>query len=56
MDLGYGCSVLGPACATRDLPDGQGGVVAAADIHRIELTALSDRFALIATEVGQLTD
>ena len=56
LDLGYGCSVLGPACATRDLPDGQGGVVAAQDIHRIELTALSDRFATIATEVSQLTD
>ncbi|MHA1151782.1 MAG: isochorismatase family protein [Alphaproteobacteria bacterium] len=56
LDLGYGCSVLAPACATRDLPDGQGGVVAAADIHRVELVALSDRFATIATEVGQLTD
>lgn len=56
LDLGYGCSVLAPACATRDLPDGQGGVVAAADIHRIELVALSDRFATIATELGQLTD
>lgn len=55
LDLGYGCSVLAPACATRDLPDGQGGVVAAADIHRIELVALSDRFATIATEVSQLT-
>ncbi len=22
LDLGYGCSVLAPACATRDLPDG----------------------------------
>jgi nicotinamidase-related amidase len=56
LDLGYGCSVLGPACATRDLPDGQGGVVAAQDIHRIELAALSDRFATIATEVSQLAD
>jgi nicotinamidase-related amidase len=56
LDLSYGCSVLGPACATRDLPDGQGGVVSAADIHRIELTALSDRFATIATGVSQLTD
>ncbi len=56
LDLGYGCSVLGPACATRDLPDGQGGVVSAADIHRIELVALADRFATIATAVSQLTD
>jgi nicotinamidase-related amidase len=56
LDLGYGCSVLGPACATRDLPDGQGGVVSAADIHRIELVGLSDRFATIATEVSQFAD
>ncbi len=56
LDLGFGCSVLAPACATRDLPDGQGGVVAAGDIHRIELVALSDRFATIATAVDQLTD
>ena len=56
LDLGYGCSLLAPACATRDLPDGRGGVVAAADIHRIELVALSDRFATIATAVSQLTD
>ena len=56
LDLGYGCSVLAPACATRDLPDGRGGVVAAADIHRIELVALSDRFATIATEVSQFLD
>ncbi len=56
LDLGYGCSVLASACATRDLPDGQGGVVAAADIHRIELIALSDRFATIATDVGQFMD
>jgi hypothetical protein len=48
--------VLARARATRDLPDGQGGVVAAADIHRIELVAVSDRFATIATEVGQLTE
>ena len=54
LDLGYGCSILGPACATRDLPDGQGGVVRAGDLHRIELAALSDRFAMIATELRQL--
>ncbi len=56
LDLGYGCSLLAPACATRDLPDGQGGVVSAADIHRIEIAALSDRFATIATDVSQLID
>ena len=55
LDLGYGCTVLAPACATRDLPDGQGGVVPAEDLHRVELAALADRFAMIATDVGQLT-
>jgi nicotinamidase-related amidase len=56
LDLGYGCTVLGPACATRDLPDGRGGVVPAEELHRVELAALADRFALIATEVDQLAD
>ncbi len=55
LDLGYGCTVLGPACATRDLPDGQGGVVPAEDLHRVELAALAVRFALIAMDLGQLT-
>ncbi len=48
LDLGYGCTVLAPACATRDLPDGQGGVVPAEELHRVEL-------AMIATDVSQLT-
>ena len=55
LDLGYGCTVLGPACATRDLPDGQGGVVPAAELHRVELAALSDRFAMIANSLDQVT-
>jgi nicotinamidase-related amidase len=54
LDLGYGCTVLGPACATRDLPDGQGGVVPAAELHRAEVAALADRFAMIATDVAEL--
>jgi len=48
LDLGIGCSVVGAACATRPLPDGQGGVVDAQSLHRAELAALSDRFATIA--------
>jgi nicotinamidase-related amidase len=55
LDMGYGCTVLAPACATRDLPDGRGGAVAAGDVHRVELAALSDRFAMIADRLGQLT-
>jgi len=55
LDLGYGCTVLAPACATRDLPDGQGGTLAAADVHRVELAALSDRFAMIANSLDQIS-
>ena len=47
LDLGYASTVVGTACATRDLPDGGGGVVSAAELHRAELVALSDRFALV---------
>ena len=35
------------ACATRPLPDGEGGVVSAHALHVASLAALSDRFALI---------
>lgn len=47
LDLGYASTVVAGACATRDLPDGQGGVVEAANLQRAELAALADRFALI---------
>ena len=56
LDLGYGCTVVGAACATRDLPDGQGGVVSHEDLHRAELAALSDRFAIIADRAADLPD
>ena len=36
------------SCATRDLPDGRGGSIAAATIHEVALAELADRFAIIA--------
>jgi len=53
LDLGYPVTVLGDACATRDLPTPNGDI-AAVDIHNAELAALADRFAWIITaaEVG----
>jgi nicotinamidase-related amidase len=54
LDLGYLSTVVGPACATRDLPDGLGGVVPADTLHRAELAALGDRFAVIAASAGQV--
>ena len=54
-DLGYKCTAVASAAATRDLPDGQGGVVKAADLHRAELAALADRFATVAEDAGQIS-
>ena len=54
LDLGYRCTVVDAACATRDLPDGAGGTVSADQLHRTELAALADRFATIAPDVDGL--
>ncbi len=48
LDLGYRITVDADSCATRDLPDGRGGAIAAANIHEVALAELSDRFAIIA--------
>jgi nicotinamidase-related amidase len=48
LDLGYRITVDADSCATRDLPDGRGGAIAAATIHEVALAELSDRFAIIA--------
>ena len=54
LDLGFRTTVDADSCATRDLPDGHGGVVTARALHDIALTELSDRFAVIAS-VGTIT-
>jgi nicotinamidase-related amidase len=47
LDHGYRCTIVANACATRDLPDGFGGVVAADAVQKAELAALRDRFATV---------
>ncbi len=48
LDLGLRTTIAADACATRDLPDGSGGVLAARTVHEVALAELSDRFAIIA--------
>jgi nicotinamidase-related amidase len=48
LDLGLRTTIAADACATRDLPDGRGGAIAATTIHDVALAELSDRFAIIA--------
>jgi nicotinamidase-related amidase len=47
-DLGYAPTLVAAATATRDLPDGQGGVIPAALVQQASLAALADRTAAIA--------
>lgn len=51
LDLGYRCTVVADAVATRDLPDGHGGVIDSEALHRAELAALADRFAVVVDNV-----
>jgi nicotinamidase-related amidase len=52
LDLGYRVTVGADACATRDLPDGTGGVLSAATVHQVALAELADRFAIVARGGG----
>ncbi|BBF93779.1 cysteine hydrolase family protein [Blastochloris tepida] len=48
LDHGLGVTVIADACATRHLPDPTGGpVIPAAEIHRVALAELADRFAIV---------
>jgi len=54
-DNGFMSTIAADTVATRDLPDATGGAtVSAADINRITLAALSDRFAWIVPKAAQL--
>ncbi|WP_206542627.1 isochorismatase family protein [Sphingomonas endophytica] len=46
-DPGYRTTIIRSACATRDLPDGNGGVIDATVPHAVALSELADAFATI---------
>ncbi len=51
LDHGYRVTLVAAACATRDLPDPLGGEpLAAAELHRVTLAALNDRFATVVPD------
>ncbi|MGH6715540.1 MAG: cysteine hydrolase family protein [Bradyrhizobium sp.] len=54
LDLGFRVTIDAESCATRDLPDGRGGTVAATAVHDVALAALADRFAIIAYQGSAL--
>lgn len=55
-ELGYACTVLAPATATRDLPDGRGGVMPARELQAACLVGLSDTMARIAWHASDIED
>ncbi len=52
----YGCTIVAPATATRDLPNGRGGVIPAATLQAACLAGLSDTMAHIAWNVSDIPD
>lgn len=56
LDHGYRCTVAATACATRDLPDGRGGIMPATVVHQANLAALADRFARVVETVDEIPD
>ncbi|MCW0234525.1 MAG: cysteine hydrolase [Ferrovibrio sp.] len=55
IDHGYRGVVVASACADRDLPDPTGtGTIGAAEMHRITLAALNDRFALVVPNAAAI--
>lgn len=53
-DYGYRCTLVDAACATRDIPTPEGGVLAARDLHRAEIAALGDNFAAVVAQAQAL--
>jgi nicotinamidase-related amidase len=54
LDLGYRVTIDAESCATRDLPDGRGGTIAADTVHEVALAELADRFAIVARGAAAL--
>lgn len=53
LDHGYRVTLVAAGCATRDLPDPLGGeALAAAELHRVTLAALNDRFATVVADAS----
>jgi nicotinamidase-related amidase len=56
LDLGYRTTVIADACATRDLPDGSGGIIDATTVHRVALAELADRFATVVPTLDAISN
>ena len=55
-EKGYACTVVAPATATRDLPDGRGGTISAATLQAACLVGLSDTMAKVVWNAADILD
>ena len=55
-EQGYVCTVVAPVTATRDLPDGRGGTLAAAAVQAACLVGLSDTMAKIVWNAADIVE
>lgn len=56
IDRGYRSTVVATATATRDLPDGQGGVLAAEALQAASLIGLSDTIATVVAHAEDIPE
>nr|WP_209767075.1 cysteine hydrolase family protein [Azospirillum rugosum] len=52
LDLGWRCTVVAAATATRDLPNPLGGVMAAQTVQTATLAGLADRIAIVVKDAA----
>lgn len=55
VDLGYKPTIIGSACATRDLPSPNGKVIPAATLHDSNLASLADLLACVCKTADDLS-
>jgi len=56
FDRGYAVSVVENTTATRDLPDGHGGTISAAEVQRASLYGLADLVAMIVDDADAIPE
>ncbi|MEZ6131477.1 MAG: cysteine hydrolase family protein [Planctomycetaceae bacterium] len=56
FDRGYAVTIVENTTATRDLPDGRGGTIKAAEIQRASLRGLADLVAIIVDDARKIPD
>jgi nicotinamidase-related amidase len=56
FDRGYAVSIVANTTATRELPDGHGGTISAAEVQRASLRGLADLVAVIVDDAAAIPD